>query len=73
MLKENLYIILNNLTIIENKFNNNRDLLYSKFVQDKLDASTNRYYRQMQELYNSLLKKDNVKLIKAFSKYFEEE
>lgn len=72
MLKENLYIILNNLRTIENKFND-KNTLYSKFVQDKLDASTNSYYKQMQELYNSLLKKDNIKLVKAFSKYFEEE
>ena len=61
--KTQLYNILESLKSIESK-----DVVLTKCVEDKLTNSLEQYRNDIRNMYNYVLSRSNVKVIKAISK-----
>lgn len=60
----NLKQVLNDLS----KYNRSKDYLLSLYVNDRLNKSLQTYYKKIEECYNSLKYKNNIKIIKYLNK-----
>lgn len=61
--KLKLYNILESLNTLQD-----RDMILNDGVQDKLDISLDNYKNAMRNMYNYVMSRDNLKVLKAIAK-----